>query len=152
MKRILKYLSRAIKHGLEFKPSTELQINGFVDSNWDSCLNTRHSISSICIYLRANLVIWFANKQPTMSRSSVEIEYRCLDGCTEVVWLQAFLQEIKILISTLHVIWCRSTSAVVMTTNIVLYSKTKHIKLDCHFIDHKVIQKQLKVIQKQLSV
>lgn len=56
---------------------------------------------------------------------------------------QALFQEIQIPISTLLVIWCDSTNALAMTINQVLYSKTKHIELNCHFICDKVIQRQL---------
>lgn len=43
-------------------------------------------VHSICICLGANLIIWSAKKQSTMSRSSAKSEYMCLaNGTTEVV-------------------------------------------------------------------
>lgn len=38
VKIILRYLSGTIQHGLEFQPSTYLQINGFVDFDWGYAL------------------------------------------------------------------------------------------------------------------
>lgn len=52
-KRILKYLA-----GAKFKQSTSLIINGFFNDDWAICLDIRRSSSGVCIFLRANPVIW----------------------------------------------------------------------------------------------
>lgn len=69
-------------------------------------------------------------KQVIVSRSSTKVEYRCLDSATiEVTLLQA-----------LPIIRYDDTSVVDLTANLIFYSKTKHIELDCHFVGKKCLK------------
>lgn len=93
-------------------------------------------------FLGTNVVIWSSKKQNTTSRSSVDIEYRCLVNATaKVIWLLSLLNELLNTISTIQVLWCDSMSVVALTTNPILHSKAKYIDLDYHFIIDKKFQK-----------
>jgi hypothetical protein len=49
------------------------------------------------VYLGHNLVSWRARKQGTMSRSSMEAEYKSLANVTaEINWTQALLHELGV--------------------------------------------------------
>lgn len=43
------------------------------------------------------------------------------------------------------VLWCDNTSVVALTANLILHWTTKHIDLNCHFIQDRIEQKQLNV-------
>lgn len=78
MKRILRYVKGTLSYGLTFdKPSTT-RLVGYSDANWARCIETRRSTYVDSIYLGGNLVSWSAKKQPTVSRSSCESEYRAM--------------------------------------------------------------------------
>lgn len=50
---------------------------------------------------------WKAKRQLTVSRSSVEVEYRAMTATTsELVWLKQLLQDFGIVLSTPMVLFC----------------------------------------------
>ncbi|KAJ3705308.1 hypothetical protein LUZ61_009013 [Rhynchospora tenuis] len=78
VKRVLRYLSGTIEHGLFIHSNSSLQIHAYTDADWAGSSFDRRSTSGYCIYLGKNLISWSAKKQPTVSRSSTEAEYRSL--------------------------------------------------------------------------
>jgi hypothetical protein len=54
-------------------------------------------MGGFAIFLGSNLVSWSAQKQPTVSRSSTEAEYKVVANATvEIMWIQTLLQELGI--------------------------------------------------------
>ena len=72
----------------------------YSDVDWAGCLDTRRSTSGYSIYLGNNLVSWSAKKQPTVSRSSCESEYRALaTTAAKLLWVTHLLHDLKVPIS-----------------------------------------------------
>lgn len=46
------------------------------EHRWVGCLSTRQSTSRFHVYLGDNIISWSAKQQATVSRSSVEAEYK----------------------------------------------------------------------------
>lgn len=78
VKRILRYLQGSVSHGLHIKPAPSLSLHAYSDADWADSPNDRKSTSGFCIFLGPNLISWSSKKQPTVSRSSTEAEYRSL--------------------------------------------------------------------------
>lgn len=94
-KRILRYLKGTLGHGLSLQRSTRSSILvAYLDADWADCPNTRRSTTGYCVFLSPNLISWSAKKQRTVSRSSVEEEYRALAyACADAIWIQGLLSE-----------------------------------------------------------
>ncbi|GJX77468.1 ribonuclease H-like domain-containing protein, partial [Tanacetum coccineum] len=62
--------------GLHLYASATTSLVGYTDADWAGCPSTRRSTSGYCVFLGDNLLSWSAKRQHTISRSSVEAEYR----------------------------------------------------------------------------
>jgi hypothetical protein len=78
LKRILRYLHGSLDYGLLLWPSPTSELVVYTDTDWAGCPDTRRSTSGYAVFLGTNLVSWAAKRQPVVSRSSAEAEYRAV--------------------------------------------------------------------------
>jgi hypothetical protein len=72
-------------------------VSGFSDADWVGCVDDRRSTGGFAVFLGSNLVSWSARKQPTVSRSSTEAEYKVIANvATEIMWIHTLLDELGI--------------------------------------------------------
>jgi hypothetical protein len=64
--RILRYLSPG--RGLLFKANKHLNVDGYCDADWATCLDDIRSTSGFCFFVAGNLVSWRSKKQLVVSR------------------------------------------------------------------------------------
>lgn len=90
-KRILRYVSGTLHHGLRIVPSSSLVLSAFSDADWAGCIDDHKSTGGFAVFIGENLVSWHAKKQATVSRSSTEAKYKALANATaEVIWLSTW--------------------------------------------------------------
>ncbi|KAJ0781817.1 putative RNA-directed DNA polymerase [Helianthus annuus] len=144
VKRILRYVKGTLSFGLTFSRHHKPSLVGFSDADWARCLETRRSTYGYSIFLGGNLVSWSAKKQPTVSRSSCESEYRAMaNTAAEIVWITHLLEELRALPPNRPTLLCDNKSALFMTQNPVSHKRAKHIDLDYHFIRELVTSGKL---------
>jgi hypothetical protein len=92
------------------------------------------------------LVSWSARKQPTISRSSTEAEYKAIANvAAEIMWIQTLLDELGIPHPPTASVWCDNLGATYLSVNPVFHARTKHIEVDYHFVREQVTRKQLNI-------
>ncbi|KAJ9541760.1 hypothetical protein OSB04_028266 [Centaurea solstitialis] len=126
IKRILWYLKHTINYGLQLSvPSgptlqaysdSNCPIQSYSDSDCAGCPDDRRSTSGFCVFFGGNLVSWSARKQKTVFRSSTEAEYRAV-----------------------------ATATAELMFNPIFHARTKHIKIDYHFVRERVASRLLNV-------
>ncbi|XP_059625362.1 uncharacterized mitochondrial protein AtMg00810-like [Cornus florida] len=136
---LLKYLKGAPERGLFYRSSGHLQIEGYADANWAGSPSDRRSTTGYCTFIGENLVTWRSKKQSVVARSGAEAEYRAMaHTACELTWLKTLLQELGISVQCPIPLHCDNQAAIHIASNLVCHERTKHIEVDCHFIQPKV--------------
>lgn len=132
-KRIIRYVQGTLAYGVNIIKDTDFTLRAYSDSDWAGCHTTRRSTGGFCTYLGSNIISWSSKKQPTVSRSSTEAEYRSLSETTsELSWMCSILREIGVPIKVTPEMYCDNLSAVYLTTNPAYHKRSKHFELDYH--------------------
>uniref|UniRef100_A0A803QE71 Uncharacterized protein n=1 Tax=Cannabis sativa TaxID=3483 RepID=A0A803QE71_CANSA len=87
------------------------------------------SISGYCVFLGKSLTSWKSKKQHTVSRSSVEAEYRAMaNAASELTWLHSILHNFGIQNRIPSTLFCDNNAAIQILENLVYHERTKHVK------------------------
>ena len=125
--------------GIYFCKNSVLDVVAYSDSDWAGCRETRRSTGGFCVMIGSNIVSWSAKRQPTVSRSSTEAEYRALAStASELTWISFVMRDMKIKQPKPAVLHCDNLSAVYLTANPVLHGRSKHIETDYHYVRERV--------------
>ncbi|XP_057440497.1 uncharacterized mitochondrial protein AtMg00810-like [Lotus japonicus] len=112
LKRILHYVQGTLQLDLHLYPSPIEKLISYTDEDLGECLDTRRSTSGYYVFLGDNLLSWSFKRQPTLSRSSAEVEYR---GVANVVskscWLRNLLLELHFPLSQATLTYCDKVSS-----------------------------------------
>ncbi|GJZ83167.1 ribonuclease H-like domain-containing protein [Tanacetum coccineum] len=147
LKRILRYVCGTLDYGLQLFSSSTTDLVAYSDADWAGCPTTRRSTSGYCVFLGNNLLSWSAKRQPTLSRSSVEAEYRGVANVVaETCWLRNLLRELHTPLSSATLVYRDNVSAVYLSSNTVQHQCTKHIEIDIYFVRDLVATGQVRVL------
>ncbi|GJV06249.1 hypothetical protein Tco_1343905 [Tanacetum coccineum] len=137
VKRIFRYLKGTPSLGLWYPKCSGFDLKGYSDSDYAGCNMDRKSTSGACQLLGGKLVCWSAKKQQSVAMSSAKAEYVAAAGCcANILWMKSQLTDYDIIYEKVP-IFCDNTSAIAISNNPVLHSRTKHIDIRYHFIrDH----------------
>nr|XP_020164317.1 uncharacterized mitochondrial protein AtMg00810-like [Aegilops tauschii subsp. strangulata] len=113
VKRILGYVCGTMDLGITIHASTDTVLAAYSDADWAGCHDTRRSTSGYCVFLGASLNSWSSKRQPTVSRTSAEAEYRAVANVVaECSWLRQLLQELSCPVDRATVVYCDNISEV----------------------------------------
>lgn len=145
--RVLEYVKGTIGRGLFYSSEADLTLKGFADADWASCQESRRSTTDFTMFVGSSLISWRSKKQPTVSCSSAEAEYRALALATcEMMWLCQLLCDLRIYNLPTLVLYSDSTTSIYIATNPVFHERTKHIELDCHMVREKLDKSLLRTL------
>ncbi|XP_016561450.1 uncharacterized mitochondrial protein AtMg00810-like [Capsicum annuum] len=137
--RLIRYIKGLPSLGVLMKRDKGTVLTGYCDSDWASCPNTRRSVTGYALKLGDSLISSKLKKQPTVSRSSVEVEYRSMAALVaELIWLAGLLKELNFTVKLPIKVFSDSKAAIQIAGNLVFHERTKHIELDCHFIRERI--------------
>jgi histone deacetylase 1/2 len=92
---------------------------------------------------------WFLGmqkKQASVSRSSIEAEYKALANATaELIWVEALLQELGVKLQQKPCLWCDNLGVTYLSVNPMFHARTRHIEIDFYFVRERVANNRLDI-------
>lgn len=145
--RIFRYLFATITHSLTFTKSSDMQLTGYADADWGSCINTRRSVTGALVFIGGNLIMWKSTKQNTTALSATESEYMSVtDACREVLWIRQLLEELSIFQKDATTIYEDNNGCIKLANNPLILSRSKHIDIRHHFIRQTITNGKVKLL------
>ncbi|CAL9233873.1 unnamed protein product [Arabidopsis halleri] len=143
--KVVRYLKGTLGQGILLRAESSFHLNGWCDSDWDSCPLSHRSTTGWIVQLGSSPVSWKTKKQNTSSASSAEAEYRAMNAVTkELLFLKNLLHELGVDHEGPMTISCDSKPAIHISNNPVFHERTKHIELDCHFVRDEIVKGVIK--------
>jgi len=153
VKRILCYLLGTLNKGLLLCRDSPYslfafsdKLHAFSDADWAGNKDDYSSTSAYLVYLGCNLISWSSKKQTTITRSSIEAEYRSVAATVpELSWVCSLIQELGVALPSSPVIYYDNVGATQLSSNPIFHSHMKHVAVDYHFIRDQVQSGRLRV-------
>jgi hypothetical protein len=146
VKRIFRYLKGTEEFELWYPNGKDLSLIAYIDAYWAGCIDDRQNTSGVVFYLGECLVSWLRKKQSSVFLCTAEAEYIVVVGCcTWVLWMKQDLTDIEVEYDDLIPIYCNNKSAISISKNLVMHSKTKYILIKYHFLREHVAEKNIRV-------
>lgn len=122
----------------------------FTYSDLGGSLTNRKRTSGVCAFVGLCLTSWFSKKQTSVALSTTEAEYVAVGRAyAQVLWMKQTFVEYGIIATDIPIL-CDNKSAIDLSKNPVLHSRTKHIYIRLHFLRDNV-QKGNIVIDKSIQ-
>jgi hypothetical protein len=119
--------------------SYDIQLHGFIDSDWAGSADDRRSATWICFSLSFATMSWASRKHKSVALSTAEAEYIAVcDACTEAVWLRKLVSGLSDQVLNSTVIYCDDQSYVKLSENPMFHDRSKHIEIKHYFLHDKV--------------
>lgn len=132
--RVLRYLASTSELRLSLG-GPDLGANGFTDADWAEDRVDRRSTSAYAYLVGCGPISWRSRKQPTVSLSSTEAEYKSLsDACREAIWIRSLLAEMKLRPAAALPLHIDNSGAEALAQNPSHHARTKHIHTRYHFV------------------
>ncbi|XP_072077812.1 uncharacterized protein [Arachis hypogaea] len=145
VKRIIRYVLGTTNYGLWFPKTDSFQLVGFCDTDFAGDRIDRRSTSGMCCFLGKFLIVWSSKKQATVALSTAKAEYIAASSCcSQLLWLKTQLADYKLNVSNI-LLFCDNMSAINISKNPVLHSRTKHIEVHFHSIREHVQNENLDI-------
>jgi hypothetical protein len=119
--------------------SYDIQLHGFIDSDWVESADNKISTSWICLSLSFSTISWASGKHKSVALNTAEAEHIvACDACTEGVWLRKLVSGLFDLVIDLTVIYCDNQSCVKLLESSMFHDMSKNIEIKYYFLRDKV--------------
>ncbi|GJV09343.1 hypothetical protein Tco_1346999 [Tanacetum coccineum] len=120
------------------EPGIDLIVTGYVDSDYAGDLDGSKSTTGYVFTLSGGTISWVLKLQSVVAMSTTEAEYvAAAQDSKEAVWLKMLLEELGYKQEKIT-LFCDNQSALYLARNPAFHSKTKHIRVQYHFVREKV--------------
>ena len=114
---------------LVFTKGSNLEVQGFCDSDHVADQDKRRSISGYVFTVGGNTVSWKSSLQHVVALSSTQIEFIALtENVKEAIWIRGLLDDMGLKPKP-TIVWCDSQSVICLSKNNAFHDRTKHVEV-----------------------
>ncbi|KAL7594468.1 hypothetical protein Lser_V15G31405 [Lactuca serriola] len=147
-RRILRYVKGTINYGLLYKRGEDCKLVGYCDADYAGDHDTRRSTTGYVFKLGSGPISWCSKRQPTVSLSTTEAEYKAAAvAAQESTWLVLLMEDLHQKVDYAVPLHCDNQSAIRLAENPVFHARTKHVEVHYHFIREKVLMEEIEMRQ-----
>ncbi|KAE8663053.1 hypothetical protein F3Y22_tig00113123pilonHSYRG00166 [Hibiscus syriacus] len=148
VRRILRYVKNTIDYGLLYKKGEDCKLVGYCDADYAGDHDTRRSTTGYVFKLGSGIISWCSKRQPTVSLSTTEAEYRAAAmAAQESTWLIQLMNNLHQPVDYAIPLYCDNQSTIRLAENPVFHARTKHVEVHYHFVREKVLQEEIEMRQ-----
>jgi hypothetical protein len=146
VKNIFRYLKGTLDFGLWYPKIEDFTLNTYTNEDWAGSIDDIKSTSGGEFFLGKCIVSWLSKRKPSISLSTTKYEYIVVSFCcTQVIWMKQALEYLQVKYDHPILLKSDNNSAINLSKNHVMHSKTKHIPIKFHFLREQVTQKVVNV-------
>ena len=120
-------------------------MRAYIDADWVGNIDDRKRTSGGAFFLGKRLVTWTIKKQNCTSQLTAKAKYvAAAISCTNIIWIKLLLKGMKEEIIELMILHCDNKSAINISKNLVIHTKTKYISIMYHYLRELVQDKKSK--------
>ncbi|KAK3008223.1 hypothetical protein RJ639_015041 [Escallonia herrerae] len=120
---ILRYVKGTLDYGIIYKKGGDCKLVGFCDADYAGDHDTQRSTTGYIFTLGSGIVSWCSKRQPTVSLSTTEAEYRAAAmAAQESTWILQLLEDLHQPIEYPISLYCDNLLAIHLAENPVFHS------------------------------
>ncbi|MBW0494470.1 hypothetical protein O181_034185 [Austropuccinia psidii MF-1] len=139
---VLRYLRGSSDRGLHYSAEKNNGITAYSDADWGNCSMTQCSTTGYLACFHKCLLLWKTRKQPMVSISTAEAEYKAVcDLTSELLWFKQWCEEAKLFTFTKPILIFEDNQSCIKTANgdcNINNKQMKHIDIQLHFIKEDI--------------
>ena len=117
---------------LTYRRCDQLDVVGYLDSDFAGCVDIRKSIFAYLFLLAGGAISWKSANQSIIDASTIEAEFvACFEATVHGLWLQNFISGFRVIDSIVKPlkIYCDNSATVFFSKNDKYSKGIKHMKL-----------------------
>ncbi|GLB39961.1 putative reverse transcriptase (RNA-dependent DNA polymerase) [Lyophyllum shimeji] len=134
---VLQYIKATLHYKLRYGGTghTSFTPQGYVDSDYAACIDTRRSISGHVFLQAGGPTAWGSKYQPTVATSTTEAEYMAMSRAVQQLqWMYSSLSDIDFPQPRPAQLFADNSGAISLTKNTKNNARVKHIDIRHHYL------------------
>jgi hypothetical protein len=136
--RVIRYLKNHPSQGLVLSKDSDLRLTAYCDSDWATCPLTRRSITGYFIMLGASRFLGKLRNNQLFLGLLLKPNISMATTSCEIIWLKSLPKSLGVHHSMPMRLFCDSQAPLHIAANHVCHERTKHIEVDCHFVQDQI--------------
>jgi hypothetical protein len=152
-KCLLRYIkgTKDIKLSFPRSDASEIILEGYSDSDYGNCLDSRQRISGNLFRLNNSTICWRSKKQKSVATSTCDAEYMALALVTKQwLWLTNALEELNVPVTN-AAMFCDNKAAIDIAYNHTIGDQSKHINIAYHLVCENVESGRISLVKVELA-